>query len=88
MKIEVRNMHDLYYTKNGVRYLVGDKVTGEFAEWDTSTCGTVRFGLFDACWPSGAHECAESYGFYIETECHKEGYSIVQIEGLVKIKQE
>lgn len=78
-------MKDLFYTRNGVDYFVGDKVMGEFADWDSSTFGIVRFGLHDAYWPTVAHEWAEAYGFYVETQLYKSGYSIVQIKDLSKI---
>ena len=63
---------------------IGDKVVGVFASFDKSKYGIVKFGLFDAYWPTGAHEWAEAYGFYVETEIHDEGYAINQIDKLRK----
>lgn len=73
-----------YYESGGVEYYVGDKVTGEFASFDNSKFGIVKFGLFDAYWPTGAHEWAYAYGFYVQTEVYKDGYAINEIEGLSK----
>lgn len=77
-------MIDMFYEENGVKYYVGDKVSGVFAEWDNSKYGVVKFGLFDAYFPDGGHESADAYGFYVQTESHKSGYSIVQIDKLCK----
>lgn len=73
---------NVYYEHEGIKYKPGDKVKGVFADWDDSDYGVVRFGEFDAFWPTGAHEWADAYGFYVETEKHKEGYSITQIKNL------
>ena len=74
----------IFYEKNGVKYYIGDKVIGEFADGDDAKYGVVKFGLFNAYWPTGAHEIAEAYGFYVKTENHKDGYAINRIKGLSK----
>lgn len=80
----------IYYEKDGIKYFVGDKVTGKFAYGEKlgETFGIVKFGEFDAYWPNGAHEYAYAYGFYVEVENKYDTstYSICQINELSKIK--
>lgn len=77
-------MDNIYYEEDGIKYYIGDKVTGDFADFDNSAYGVVEFGLFDAYFPTGAHELVEAYGFYVVTENYKDGYAINQIGNLKK----
>jgi len=63
-------MASIYCEIDGIKYRIGDKVKGEFASWDDSEYGIVCFGEFDAYFPTGAHEWAGAYGFFVKTNKH------------------
>ena len=72
---------NLYYERHGIRYYIGDKVSGNFQFGETE--GIIKFGEFDAFWPNGKWESSDSFGIYVLTDKH--AYSIVQIVNLKKI---
>jgi len=86
IEVIIKGMKSIYYRKGKTKYFIGDKVAGKFEFGEKY--GVVKFGEFDAYWPSGAHEYAYAYGFYVETITelgNKQEYSINQIEALSKI---
>lgn len=78
---------NIFYERDGIKFYVGDKVSGKFGTWGKrNDVGVVKFGEFDAFWPTGAHEMAYAFGFYVElNDDEEEQYSIVQIMDLRKL---
>ena len=61
--------------KNGVGVYEGDVI--KFNDGPKFYTGEVKYGEFDAYWPTGAHEMATAIGFYVYA--NDWGYSLSEI---------